>query len=186
LRDPTGSFVSFGGSGSCGVLVSNALRSASGEIAGTCSYNNGTVTYFIRTASGILTEYRDPFGGTVISVSAISDQDVLAGYYTDAAGLGHGFWRDISGVHPFDYPGATLTAATGINHSGTITGYYFGADAVRHGFVRDPLGNFTSFDGPNAEIKADHGTTPTAINNSGQITGQFDGRYGVTHGFLRK
>jgi hypothetical protein len=186
LRESTGTFVTFGGPGSCGDSVLNAALSTSGEIAGSCYYNGGTVTYFIRTAGGILTEYSDPFGGTVISVTAISDQDVLAGYYTDASGVGHGFWRDISGVHSFDYPGATFTVATGINHSGTITGYYAGADAVRHGFVRDPLGNFTSFDGPNAEIKADHGTTPTAINNSGQITGQFDGRYGVTHGFLRK
>lgn len=186
LRDSTGTFVTFGGSGSCGDSVLNAALSASGEIAGSCYYNGGTVTYFIRTAGGILTEYSDPFGGAVISVTAISDQDVLAGYYTDAASLIHGFWRDTSGVHSFDYPEAVLTVPTGINLTGTITGYYSGADAVRHGFVRDPLGNFTSFDDPNAETKAGHGTTPTAINRSGQITGQFDGRYGITHGFLRK
>lgn len=186
LRDAKGSFVTFGGPGSCGDSLVNAVLSASGEVAGTCYYSDGTYTYFIRTASGLLTEYRNTFGGSVIFVSAISDQEVLTGYYTDAAGLAHGFWRDASGLHSFDYPGAVLTVPMGINLSGTITGYYAGEDAVRHGFVRDQLGNFTSFDDPNAETTAGHGTTPTAINRSGQIAGQFDGRYNVTHGFLRK
>ncbi len=185
LRDAKGTFVTFGGPGICGDSVLNAEISASGEIAGSCYYNGGTVTYFIRTVSGLLTEYSDPFGGTLIGVEAINDQDVITGYYEDANRLLHGFWRDSSGVHAFDYPGATFTVPTGINFSGTITGYYEDADAVRHGFVRDPLGNFTSFDAPNAETKAGRGTTPTAINNLGQITGQFDGRYGIAHGFLR-
>jgi hypothetical protein len=186
LRDATGNFATFGGPGSCGDSVVNAVLSASGQIAGTCYYNGGTFTYFIRTGDGILTEYSDSFGGAVISVSAISDQDVLTGYYEDAVGLIHGFWRDSSGLHPFDYPDSSLTAPTGINFSGTITGYYENEDGTRHGFVRDPLGNFTSFDAPNAETKAGRGTTPVAINRSGQITGQFDGRYDIVHGFLHK
>jgi hypothetical protein len=162
------------------------VLSASGEIAGTCSYNDGTYTYFIRTASGILTEYGDPFGGTAILVSAINDHNILTGYYTDASGFVHGFWRDTSGIHSFDYPGAMFTVPMGINLTATITGYYSGADGVRHGFVRDQLGNFISFDDPNAGAKAGEGTTPTAINRSGQITGQFVGPYGVSHGFLRE
>ena len=182
LRDPAGSFTTFGGPGSCGDSVLNAMLSASGEIAGTCYYNNGTYTYFIRSSSGILTEYADPFGGTVIFVSAISDRNVLVGSYVDATGLAHGFWRGDSGVHSFDYPGAMFTTPTGINVAGTITGYYSGADGIRHGFVRDQLGNFTSFDDPNA---GSQGTTPAAINRSGQITGQFTSRADIDHGFLR-
>ena len=186
LRDSTGNFVTFGGPGSCGDAVENAVLSASGEIAGTCSYTGGTFTYFIRTASGILTEYGNPFGGTVIFVTAISDHNFLAGYYIDAAGLAHGFWRDVSGEHSFDYPGAMFTVPTGINLAGTITGYYSGADGVRHAFVRDQSGNFTSFDDQNAGTKAGQGTSPTAINRLGQITGQFVGPHGGDHGFLRK
>jgi hypothetical protein len=183
LRDMTGNFETFGGPGICGDSVLNAMLSATGEIAGTCYYNNGNRTYFIRTTDGTLTEYGNPFGGKEILVSAINDQNVLAGYYTDASGLGHGFWRDASGVHSFDYPGAMYTVSTGINIAGTITGYYSGADGVDHGFVRDQLGNFTSFDDPNA---GPQGTVPTAINRSGQITGQFfTGVKGYGHGFLR-
>jgi hypothetical protein len=48
--------------------------------------------------------------------------------------------------------------------------------------VRDQLGNFTSFDDPNA---GSQGTTPAAINRSGQITGQFTSRADIDHGFLR-
>src|SRR5882672_1100247 len=187
LRDSTGGYVTFGGPGSCGDAVVNAVLSASGEVAGTCSYHGGrTYTFFIRTASGILTEYGNIFGGTVIYVQAINDHNILAGYYTDAAGLAHGFWGDSSGLHSFDYPGAVSTVPTGINLGGTITGFYFGADSVHHGFVRDQLGNFTSFDDPNAGTKVGQGTTPTAINRSGQIAGQFVGPNGVAHGFLRR
>jgi hypothetical protein len=187
LRDSAGNFVTFGGTGSCGDAVVNAVLSASGEVAGTCSYHGGRrYTFFIRTASGILTEYGDVFGGTVIFVQAINDRNILAGYCTDAAGLAHGFWGDSSGLHSFDYPGAVATVATGINLGGTITGFYFGADSVHHGFVRDQLGNFTSFDAPNAGTRVGQGTTPTAINRSGQITGQVVGLQGVAHGFLRR
>jgi len=187
LRDSTGNFVTFGGPGSCGDAVVNAVLSASGEVAGTCSYHGGRrYTFFIRTASGILTEYGNVFGGTVIFVQAINDHNILAGYYTDAAGLAHGFWGDSSGLHSFDYPGALSTGATGINLGGTITGFYFGADSVHHGFVRDQLGNFTSFDAPNGGTKVGQGTTPTAINLSGQITGQVVGLQRVAHGFLRR
>jgi hypothetical protein len=183
LRDAAGNFVTFGGPGSCGDVVLNTVLSASGEVAGTCSYNDGSYKYFIRTASGILTEYGNPFGGAVIYVSAINDRNILTGYYIDAAGLAHGFWGATSTIHSFDYPDAMFTVPTGINLAGRITGYYSGTDGVRHGFVRDQLGNVTSFDAPNAGTQ---GTTPAAINASGQITGQFVGTRGVTHGFLRK
>ncbi len=163
----------------------NAVLSTSGEVAGTCSYHGGRrYTFFIRTASGILTEYGNVFGGTVIFVHAINDHNILAGYYADAAGLAHGFWGDSSGIHSFDYPGDLSTVPMGINLAGTITGFYYdGVDDVRHGFVRDQLGNFTNFDDPNAGTQ---GTTPLAINRSGQITGQFVGVHLVTHGFLRR
>lgn len=182
LRDSTGSFTTFGGPGSCGDSVANALLSSTGEIAGTCFYNDGNYTYFIRSVDGTLTEHGNPFGGRGILVSAINDQNILAGYYIDGSELAHGFWRDASGAHAFDYPGAMNTAPTGINIAGTITGYFSGADGVRHGFVRDKLGNFTSFDDPNA---GPQGTTPVAINRSGQITGGFTSRADVDHGFLR-
>jgi hypothetical protein len=183
LRDTAGSFTTFGGPGSCGDSIANALLSATGEIAGTCFYNDGNYTYFIRPADDTLTEYGNPFGGKGILVSAINDQNVLAGYYIDDSDLAHGFWRDGSGAHSFDFPGAMFTVPTGINILGTITGYYSGADGIRHGFVRDKLGNYTSFDDPNA---GPEGTTPAAINRSGQITGQFaSGTQGIAHGFLR-
>jgi len=187
LRDSTGDFATFGGSGSCGDAVINAFVSASGEVAGTCSFHGGrTYTFFIRTASGVLTEYGNPFGGSVIYVQSINDRDVLAGFYTDAAGVTHGFWGNASGLHSFDYPGAASTAPTAINLTGTITGLYYDANSASHGFVRDQAGTFTSFDDPNAGMKVSQGTRPVAINLFGQITGQFDGPNGVTHGFLRK
>jgi hypothetical protein len=183
LRDSTGALVTFGGPGSCGDVVLNAVLSATGEVAGTCLYNDGTYKYFIRTASGILTEYGNPFGGAVIYLSAINDHNILAGYYIDTSGLAHGFWGGTSTIHSFDYPGALFTVPTAINLGGTITGYYSGTDGVRHAFVRDQLGKFTSFDPPNTGTQ---GPTPAAINVSGQITGQFVGLKGVAHGFLRR
>lgn len=185
LRGTDGSIVTFGGPGICGDYVANAILNDSGEIAGTCAYNERNYTYytyFVRSASGTFTQYRSPFAGAGILVSAINDLNVLTGAYIDTADLVHGFWRDNSGVHSFDYPGALYTSPTGINLAGTITGYYSEADGVRHGFVRDNLGNFTSFDDPDA---GPQGTTPTAINRSGQITGQFTSAKDVDHGFLR-
>jgi hypothetical protein len=187
LRDTSGNFVTFGGPGSCGDAVINAFVSASGEVAGTCSFHSGRkYTFFIRTAGGILTEYGNPFGGSVIYVQSINDRDVLAGFYTDAAGITHGFWGNASGLHSFDYPGATSTAPTAINLTGTITGLYYDANSASHGFVRNQAGDLTSFDDPHAGAKASQGTRPSAINLSGEITGQFTDPKGVDHGFLRK
>jgi hypothetical protein len=94
LRDSDGSMVTFGGPGICGDYVANAMLSASGEIAGTCAYNERNYTYYtylVRSASGTLTQYRSPFAGPGILVSALNDQNVLTGYYIDTADLSHGF-----------------------------------------------------------------------------------------------
>src|ERR1700733_13856571 len=61
---------------------------------------------------------------TTTAAFGITDQDVLAGDYTDTSGIQHGFVGPFSGASytSFDDPGGT-TQPRGINNKGWIAGF---------------------------------------------------------------
>ena len=67
------------------------------------------------------------------SPQLINPNGAITGYYTDSAGVSHGFLRDKNGViTTFDAPGAGTGAGQGtlsfaISPDGEITGFYFDA-----------------------------------------------------------
>ena len=85
----------------------------------------------------------------------------IAGDYTDAAGVLHGFLLSAGNVTSFDFPGSVSTNPWGINDAGQIVGIYRDAAGVSHGFLLSG-GNFTSIDVPHATI-----TYPRGINSHG-------------------
>ena len=101
----------------------------------------------------------------------INNLEDVAGYYTDAAGIQHGFVHHAGGqVTTIDFPGAIDTQAFGINDFGTVIGIYVDAQGNTRSFeLRD--GHFRNIDLPGA--LANGGTTPLSINDLGQIVGEY-------------
>jgi predicted membrane protein len=177
-----------------------------GAIAGAYTDASNVTHGFVRAPDGIITTFDVPGAGTVASPGifpgtfpgGINREGVIAGAYTDASNVTHGFVRAPDGIiTTFDVPGAgtggnqgTLpTGFLGINPKGTITGGYVDANNVTHGFVRAPDGTITTFDVPGAGTVASPGifpgTFPLGINAEGAITGYYIDASNVGHGFLR-
>jgi hypothetical protein len=134
----------------------------------------------------------DPPGSTSSSPSAITPDGTIAGYYSDADGVQHGFLRSPSGSFTtFDPPGSALTYVTSITPSGDIVGVYCEtANCARgqiHGFVRAKQGSFTTFDAPGSGsvLGPIYSSLPPSINPAGAIAGTYRDASGNEHGFLR-
>lgn len=123
--------------------------------------------------------------------ASINPAGVVAGGYSDASGVNHGFLRSPDGaIATFDAPGAGAGAGQGTipvsnDVSKSVTGYYLDASNVIHGFVRALDGTITTFDAPHAGAGTYQGTFPLTINPSGAIAGVYHDTDDVIHGFLR-
>jgi len=185
-----------------GTITGNSLD-ASGVYHGTVSHPPySTVTLF--DAPGACTSASPVCLGT--SAWNINLEGVIAGYYTDADGVNHGYV-----THPpytestfttIDAPGAcssgpgcsglgTIIFYFSLNDFGVVTGYFLDANQVPHGYVTHPPyteSTFTTFDAPGAcssgPACAFEGTTPESINLFGVITGTYYDAEGVGHGFV--
>jgi|SRR5580658_1676950 hypothetical protein len=77
---------------------------------------------------------------------SMNSDGLIAGYYSDASGVNHGFVRAADGtITTFDVSKAGTAAGQGtypqsINKSGFIAGFYVDARGSRGGFVRGPSG----------------------------------------------
>jgi len=124
----------------------------------------------------------DPAGSIQTVPSSIDASGAVAGFYSDASYLLHGFVRDPQGnITSFDPTGSIDTIVNSINPSGAITGSYDTNETV-DGFVRDEQGNITSFG------VAGSMTAPTSINPGGAIAGGYYNilnSVNVSHGFVR-
>jgi probable HAF family extracellular repeat protein len=71
-------------------------------------------------------------GGTLTDPFAINNSNNIAGAYTDASGVEHGFYGTLAGSYTsFDYTlgsGVSATLARGMDDNGNITGYAPGGD----------------------------------------------------------
>lgn len=114
---------------------------------------------------------------------AINEQGAIAGTYSDANNVSHGFVRSRAGTFiTINYPGAAQTVAQSINDVGEITGFYIDAAGNQHGFVRSAHGLFTTFDAPDGE----NGTEPLFINLEGAVVGYALDTNLLFHAFLRR
>jgi len=142
------------------------------------------------------------------TVGSINLKGLIAGYYSDANGVNHGYV-----THPpytestfttINAPGAcssgmrcsglgTEINTFALNDLGAVTGYYLDKDGVAHGFVSYPpytKTTLTTFDAPGARssdrnsLCPGEGTYPESINLFGVITGTYYDAEGVGHGFV--
>jgi hypothetical protein len=115
----------------------------------------------------------------------VNDEDVVAGFYTDANGTNHGYEYNIwtntyrSVVDPHD-PGASLTAAA-INDRGDVAGFYTNPRTGNTDGFLLRHGHFIDLAAPGASA-----TMALGVNNFDEVVGTYTvgtGNSAVMHGF---
>lgn len=170
-----------------------------GAIAG--SYQSADTVYhgFLRSPDGHFTTFEAPGADTTAgshngtSPSSINDLGVIAGSFSDATGLSHGFLRTPDGKFTtFDVSGAggigTLPVA--LNVEGAIVGYYTDSNYVFYSFLRNPDGSFKTFSGPGAcntgFPTGCYANEATNVSIWGTIVGNYaDGNF-IEHSLIRR
>ena len=123
-------------------------------------------------------------GGTSVTAVSINNSNSIAGYFTDAKHVTHGFvvfrgrWQA-----RLDVPRATATEALGVNDMGEVVGIYqlgSGTTATMHGFFWTRQGGFSTVDDPHGIGR----TTISGVNNAGELVGYYVDRAGHTDGLL--
>ena len=179
---------------------------AGGDIVGYYRDANYTSHGFVRAASGTITtfdvsgatgsgDYHGVHGTFPISINTTG---VIAGTYSDASGLYHGFVRAASGtISTFVVAAAGTTvvqrlnlggtSGVSINDAGNIAGLYFDGNSTVFGFVRTAAdGSINTLVAPGAGTVAalfPSGTAGFSINSSGAVAGAYLDNSSVLHGF---
>jgi len=117
-------------------------------------------------------------GAINTQATAITPSGDIAGRYTSADGVQHGFLLSGGKFRSINFPGASSTQVSWINPRGQIVGSY--VDSALHGFLLSN-GKFTTIDYPNAQF-----TIPFGIGATGTIVGIWDNGSGNAKGFLLK
>jgi hypothetical protein len=119
-------------------------------------------------------------GGTV--TAAINNSGEIAGFFTDSAGVIHGFlFNSLTDTFtlPVDPPGATETELLGLNDNGIADGFAV-INGFQHGILYNSLTKmFTILDPPGSTA-----TTLNGLNDAGEVVGFFVGAKGNTDGTL--
>ncbi|HEY6488760.1 MAG: hypothetical protein WCC26_06040 [Terracidiphilus sp.] len=208
LRSPEGRFTTWIGPGACTANGSegcfgsgNSNVNAFGTVAGGFEDNSGNFVHhgLLRNAEGEFKTFDVPGAGTGSYQGTgcpgcdigLNQFGAVAGIYSDANSVNHGFLRSPNGKFTtFDAPGAGTGSFQGtgcfsdcpvsLNDWGAITGVYTDANFVAHGYLRNPQGKIETVDPPSSA-----GTFPFSINDWGVIAGYFIDTNNVFHGFLR-
>ena len=180
-----------------------------GQIAGFYADYANAMHGYLRTTDGKITTIDAPGAqgqggaipfpavGTTPGTYAVAGDacGMVAGYYTDARNVAHGYLRAVDGtLTTFDVPGAGTgylqgTFAGNMSMSGeVIAGDYVDATGMYHGFVRAGNGTVTEFDVPAAAKGPGLGTTTfwaQCVNPAGAVTGVYFDQNGAAHGYVR-
>lgn len=208
LRQPNGQVVDFVGPASCtGGTPANCFGSEATFVdlqdraVGNFMDNTANLVShgLLRGPDGKLTVFDAPGAGTGAGQGTgcpgcnmgVNHQGAIAGTFTDANNVFHGFLRAPdgkftifdavgAGTGMFQGTGCYSDCPVGLNDSGVITGSYWDSNYVQHGFLRSPEGTVQTID-PAGSV----GTQPEAINDSGTVVGYYLDANNLYHGFLR-
>ena len=154
------------GINSAGVIVGDAVGAGLNPIFKGWEDNN-TLTKVENVKNALSTD-----------ATSINDAGTIAGWYTDAASVSHGFTRTGSKTSTIDPPGSTATYVDYIAADGTAVGGYSDAASVYHGFT-EKGGVYTTFDYPGSAK-----TLLFAYSASGEAVGTWKDTGGVSHGLI--
>ena len=108
----------------------------------------------------------------------------MVGYYIDAAGILHGYYRDSAMGRCTSrsiLPGSTATILFGLNNRNWVVGRYADSAGVTHGLFFVPPNNFFTYDFPGSTF-----TSLNGISSQGNIFGRYVDASGIAHGFLAR
>ena len=208
VRKADGKFVTFDGPGQCetngsqgcfgsedsninffGLSVGNYMDNSANLVQhGMIRHPDGTLTTFDAPGAGTGSMQGTGCPGCVLG---LNQWGVIAGTYSDANTVNHGFIRTPDGKFTaFDAPGAGTSSYQGtgcysdcpvsLNDWGAVTGIYIDANNVYHAYLRNPDGKIATIDPAGSTY-----TLSVCINNAGVIVGFYADANGVYHGFLR-
>jgi hypothetical protein len=122
----------------------------------------------------------DP-NGVSTTAAAINNAGDIAGFFTNANGVTHGFY-DADGIFTtLTAPRSTFTEALGLNNVGQVVGVSMGSGGKMFGFLYTvSTKTFNFFSDPNWVGT----TTFNGINDAGDIVGFYVDAAGNTHGLL--
>ena len=122
-------------------------------------------------------------GAVQTQVTGVNDLGQTSGFYTDTAGVQHGFLKLGANFKTVDYPGSVGNLLLGLNSAGQAIGIYSDASGQTNYYLYEG-GKFLLIRLPD-QIKSS--ATITGINNAGDISGFYevyqDNAY-KTQGFL--
>ena len=158
---------------SSGYTAANGINDA-GHVAGDFETAYGTGNQGFLYEGGQFTVIDDPNAGPQgTSAQGINNVDQIVGFYTDSAGMTHGFIDNNGVFTTVDDPlGVNGTLLTGINDAGQVSGYYVDANHVDHGFVANQtttLANTTISAAASLEIEGANSQTITFAADSGTL-----------------
>jgi hypothetical protein len=151
-----------------------------GDFAGSVTPTGGIQEAFL-SIGGTVTEFAVT-NATATLAYQLNRTNQSCGYYVDASGVTHGFWRDSDGTinAPIDPAGSTGTILFGNNDGNRMVGRYSDATGATHGILFVPPSQFVVYDFPGATF-----TSLNGINRHGQIAGRYtDPSTGIDHGIL--
>ena len=110
-----------------------------GEFTGGFDDGSGIFQAFVGRG-GNLTTWTVPGAILTLAYEINNNKKLTVGYYIDAAGVLHGYYRDKNGAlhFPIDPPGSTATVLFGVDNKNDVVGRYADASGATHGlfFIR--------------------------------------------------
>ncbi|MGC2625812.1 MAG: hypothetical protein WA269_03165 [Candidatus Udaeobacter sp.] len=153
-----------------------------GEFTGGFDDGSGIFQAFVGRG-GNLTTWTVPGAILTLAYEINNNKKLTVGYYIDAAGVLHGYYRDKNGAlhFPIDPPGSTATVLFGVDNKNDVVGRYADASGATHGLFFTAPNNFFTFDYPGSTF-----TSLNGINQQGIIVGRYADAAGIAHGFLAR
>jgi uncharacterized membrane protein len=154
-----------------------------GDICGSVAPDTiGSFQAFIGRG-GAITSFGVPGATSTFANDIDNNKTLTVGYYSDAAAILHGFYRDHSGAlhFPIDPPGSAATILFGVDNKNDVVGRYADVSGATHGLFFVPPDSFFTFDYPGSTF-----TSLNGINQQGFITGRYVDAAGIAHGFIAR
>ena len=152
-----------------------------GDFSGSVTPTGGIQQAFL-SIGGTVTEFAVP-NATATLAYQLNATNQSCGYYVDASGVTHGFFRDSDGTvrRPIDPVGSTGTILFGNNDRNLIVGRYSDATGATHGILFLPPNQFVVYDFPGSTF-----TSLNGINKQGLVVGRYTDGSGIDHGILAR
>jgi len=166
-----------------GAVQTNLLSiNDTGEFSGGSDPGSGIFEAFVGRG-GTLTTFSVPGALLTLAYEINNNKKLVVGYFIDASGILHGYYRDTNGAlhFPIDPSGSVGTVLFGLNNKNWVVGRYADASGATHGLFFVPPNQFFTFDYPGSAF-----TSLNGISSQGFICGRYTDASGIGHGFIAR